>query len=158
VGRRPCSGVNIRYHGNYSVQYNFDPRRNTYNRFMNGVKHLDHRSLKPIAPGTLIVQESAMRIVDKKGRQEISFIGKGRAWVLIGGSIIVGTWSKVAPREFTRIFDKDGKAIVFDTKNPIWFQVVSPQLKVTFNNAPGREGPEPNNMITKSPKMDGKKP
>lgn len=126
-------GVSIRYHGNYTAAFRFNPRYGLYDRFMNGNQHLDRVSLKPVSPGTVVIQEAAMRVIDDKGRQEISFIGEGKAFILHGGTITPVTWKKPAVREFTRFYDQQGGQVVFSAKAPTWIQVVSPQNPVVFD-------------------------
>lgn len=133
VGSVPGRGLAIRYHGNYSVSYRFNPRYNLYDRFMNGVQHLDRVTLRPVSPGTVILQEAAMRVVDDKGRQEITFFGQGKAFILYGGTLIRATWKKDGLRDFTRFFDEQGRPVVFSNKAPVWIQVVSPQNAVAFD-------------------------
>ncbi len=133
AGPVPGRGLVIRYHGNYSVSYRFNPRYNLYDRFMNGVQHLDRVTLRPVSPGTVILQEAAMRVVDEKGRQEISFIGQGKAFILHGGTLLRATWKKDGIREFTRFFDEHGQPVIFSNKAPVWIQVVSPQNAVVFD-------------------------
>ena len=74
-----------------------------------------------------------MRVVDEKGRQEISFIGQGRAFILYGGTITPVTWRKTAVREFTHFYDQRGNPVIFSSKAPVWIQVVSPQNPVVFD-------------------------
>jgi len=126
-------GVSIHYHGNYTAAFRFNPGYNLYDRFMNGTQQLDRKSLKPVSPGTVVVQEAAMRVVDEKGRQEISFIGQGRAFILYGGTITPVTWRKTAVREFTHFYDQRGNPVIFSSKAPVWIQVVSPQNPVVFD-------------------------
>ncbi|MFZ2957329.1 MAG: DUF3048 domain-containing protein [Candidatus Ozemobacteraceae bacterium] len=129
----PNQGVTIKYHGNYSVAFRFNPRRNSYDRYMNGLQHLDRVSCRPISPGTIIVQEAAMKVIDEKGRQDISFIGQGKAQILFGGTIVHAIWRKNAIREFTEFFDQRGNPIIFSNDKPTWIQVVSPKNQVTFD-------------------------
>jgi len=129
----PAKGVSIKYHGNYTASFRFNGRYNVYHRYMNGIQHLDRVSLRPVAPGTVIVQEAIMKVVDDKGRQEIDFIGQGKAFILHGGTVSRATWKKDAPRDFTRFYDENGKPFIFSNKAPIWVQVVDPKNTVTFD-------------------------
>ncbi len=133
VSQTPCNGVAIRYHGNYTTAYVFNPRRNQYDRYMNGQHHIDRVTSRPVSVGTVVVQEALMKVVDDKGRQDIDFIGNGRAWILARGTVFPCTWRKTAPREFTRFFDLQGRQVVFSNKGSVWFQVVSPQEPVVFS-------------------------
>jgi len=142
AGNIACNGVSIRYHGNYTASYKFNPRTGRYDRYMNGAQQVDRVTLKPVSPGTVLVQMANMRVIDDKGRQEISFIGEGRGLVLYGGTARQIVWKKTAPREFTRFFDETGKPFFFSNKSPVWIQVVSPINRLAF------DPPAPPNVIT----------
>jgi len=141
AGNIACNGVSIRYHGNYTASYKFNPRTGRYDRYMNGAQQLDRVTLKPVSPGTVVIQMANMRVIDDKGRQEISFIGEGRGLVLYGGTARQIVWKKTAPREFTRFFDETGKPFFFSNKSPVWIQVVSPINRLAF------DPPVPQNII-----------
>ena len=123
--------VKIRYHGNYTLEFKFE--NGVYQRYMNNVLHVDRESQKPLQAAAVVVQVASMQVVDKAGRQEISFIGKGRAWVLENGKKTAVTWSKKKPRELTSYKDAEGREYLFPKGLPIWVQVVSPAHKLTFN-------------------------
>ncbi|HNW35909.1 MAG TPA: DUF3048 domain-containing protein [Candidatus Ozemobacteraceae bacterium] len=133
AGSIACRGLSIRYHGNYTASYKMNPRSGRYDRYMNGTQQLDRVSLQPVSPGTVFLQMANMRVIDDKGRQEISFIGEGRGLVLYGGTARQVIWKKTAPREFTRIYDEAGRPFVFSNQSPIWVQVVSPINRVAFD-------------------------
>jgi len=133
AGNFTCKGLSIRYHGNYTASYKINPRSGRYDRYMNGAQQLDRVSLQPVSPGTVLLQMANMRVIDDKGRQEISFIGEGRGLVIYGGTARQVVWKKTAPREFTRIYDETGKPFVFSNQSPIWVQVVSPSNRVAFD-------------------------
>ncbi|GAB4277978.1 MAG: hypothetical protein Kow0029_21000 [Candidatus Rifleibacteriota bacterium] len=130
-GTLPGKSVFIRYHGNYKTFYKFN--NGHYERYMNGIRHIDRDTKKPINPETVIIQTSTMRTVDDKGRQEISFVGSGSAVIFHKGTMIPARWSKKSPKSLTNYTDLAGKSIVFEEGKPVWIQVVSPNLKVSFN-------------------------
>lgn len=123
--------VRIRYHGNYTLEFKFE--NGVYQRYMNNVLHVDRESQKPLQAAAVVVQVASMQVVDKAGRQEISFIGKGKAWVLENGRKTAVTWSKKNPRDLTSYKDAAGREYLFPKGLPIWVQVVSPSHKMTFN-------------------------
>ncbi|NLI77947.1 MAG: DUF3048 domain-containing protein [Candidatus Riflebacteria bacterium] len=151
----PNRGVAIRYHGNYTASFRFNGRYNLYDRFMNGLQHLDRVTLKPVSPGTIVVQEAAMRVIDDKGRQEISFLGQGRAFLLHGGTVAPITWRKDGVREFTRFFDEKGRPVVFSNKAPVWIQVVSPQNPVVFDPPLPQMARAPGGAVAAAPVSPG---
>lgn len=145
----PNRGLTIRYHGNYSVSYRFNDRFNVYDRYMNTAQHLDRVTFRPVSPGTVIVQEAAMKVIDDQGRQDISFIGEGKGYVLAGGTITRITWKKSAPREFTRYFDEKGQPMIFNNEHPIWVQVIASRNQVAFDPPLPEDGPPANRQAAK---------
>ncbi|PKL47911.1 MAG: hypothetical protein CVV42_11500 [Candidatus Riflebacteria bacterium HGW-Riflebacteria-2] len=139
--------VSIRYHGNYTLDFKFE--NGVYQRYMNKVLHVDRETQKPLQASAVVVQVAAMKVVDKAGRQEISFIGSGKAWVLEKGKKTAVIWAKKNPRDLTSYKDSDGREYLFPKDLPVWVQVVSPAHKLTFNGveetAPvaGKEPNEP---------------
>ena len=133
VSSVPANGVHITYHGNYSVAYRFNPQTNSYDRSMNNARHSDRLTDQLISPGTVVVQEAIMKVVDDAGRQEIDFIGQGRAWIMHAGTVVPATWKKEEIRAFTKYYDDSGREVVFSGDKPVWIQVVAPRNKVTFD-------------------------
>jgi hypothetical protein len=137
IGKKPGKSVKIRYHGNNITEYKFN--KVSYDRYINGKKHLDREKKKVISPGTVIVQTASMKVVDKAGRQEISFIGSGSAVVLYQGKMFEATWHKSEPGARTVFKKLNGKEVVFSDKQKTWIQVVSPKLKVVYNNGKDKD-------------------
>ncbi len=75
-----------------------------------------------------------MKVVDKVGRQEISFIGSGDAFILEDGKITKVTWHKESPNSVTVYKYKNGKEYLFPEKGQIWVQVISPTHKITISD------------------------
>ena len=71
--------LRINYHGNYNVVCKYE--NGVYHRYMNNILHLDRETQKPLEASAIVLQTAAMRVVDSVGRQEISFIGSGTAWI-----------------------------------------------------------------------------
>jgi hypothetical protein len=130
--------VKIRYHGNYTLEVKFE--NGVYQRYMNNVLHIDRETKKPLQASAVVVQVAAMRVIDKAGRQDISFIGSGKAWILENGRKTAVTWSKNKPRTLTSYKDAAGREYLFPKGLPVWVQVVSPSHKLVFN---GEEASEP---------------
>jgi hypothetical protein len=142
AGTIACRGLAIRYHGNYTASYKMNAHTGRYDRYMNGTQQVDRVTLQPVSPGTVLLQLANMRVIDEKGRQEISFLGEGRGLVLYGGTARPVIWKKTAPREFTRFYDETGKPFVFSNKSPVWVQVISSANRVAF------DPPLPQAMVT----------
>lgn len=126
----PVNAVSIRYHNNYTV--NFKYADGAYNRYMNGVKHIDRETKTPIRASAIIIQEVPMRVVDSEGRLEMNFVGEGPVTILQSGTKIEGKWKKDSQRDLTRYYDKFGNRIEFYKTGQKWIQVVSPRNRVTY--------------------------
>ncbi|PKL41019.1 MAG: hypothetical protein CVV41_18860 [Candidatus Riflebacteria bacterium HGW-Riflebacteria-1] len=131
TGAESGESVRIRYHGNYTLDFKFE--NGAYQRYMNNVLHVDRETQQPLRASAVIVQIAAMQVVDQAGRQEISFIGSGKAWVLENGRMTKVTWLKKTPRELTSYKDAAGREYLFPRELPVWVQVVSPSHKLGFN-------------------------
>ncbi|OGK05083.1 MAG: hypothetical protein A2W80_17055 [Candidatus Riflebacteria bacterium GWC2_50_8] len=139
--------VRIKYHGNYTLEFKFE--NGAYQRYMNNVLHIDRETQLPLRASAVVVQVATMQVIDKAGRQEMSFIGSGKAWILENGRMTKVTWLKKKPRELTSYKDAAGRDYLFPKGLPVWVQVVSPAHKLVFNGVEditplaGKEGGEP---------------
>ncbi len=133
IGAKPGERLKIKYHGNYSVSYKYDKVTDSYLRFMNGAIHKDLDTSKPISPHSVVIQEASMKTVDKAGRQDVDFIGSGKAYYLQSGRLINGKWTKKSANDFTEFLDDSGNPVVFKKGKKVWIQVVAPRNKVLFN-------------------------
>lgn len=137
-GTEAGQSIKIKYHGNYTLEINYED--GAYQRYMNNELHIDRITQKPLRAQTVVVQVAAMKTVDKIGRQEISFIGSGTAWIMDRGLMTKVTWHKETPRSLTSYRDMSGNEYGFSGDLPVWVQVVSPAHKIYFNgeeNTPG---------------------
>ncbi|HNX75192.1 MAG TPA: DUF3048 domain-containing protein [Candidatus Rifleibacterium sp.] len=127
----PVFSAKIRYHGNYSLEIKYED--GAYQRYMNDILHVDRDTGKPLRASAVVIQVAAMKTVDAVGRQEISFIGSGTAWVLEKGQRTKVTWYKDTPKTLTTYKDAAGNDYIFPRDLQIWIQVVSPLHKLFFN-------------------------
>ena len=131
VATETGESVRIKYHGNYTLDVKYE--NGAYQRYMNDVLHIDRETREPLRASAVVVQVAAMQVIDKAGRQEISFIGSGKAWILERGKLTAVTWVKKTPRELTSYKDASGREYLFPKDLPVWVQVVSPAHKLFFN-------------------------
>ncbi len=142
--------LRINYHGNYTLVIKYE--KGTYHRYMNNILHLDRETKKPLEASAVVLQVASMRTVDAIGRQEISFIGSGTAWILEKGKRTKVTWHKTAPRSKTVYIDEKGVEYLFPENGQVWVQVVSPSHKTYFE--PVKENKD---SAKASPKAEVKK-
>jgi hypothetical protein len=131
VASDPVLSAKIRYHGNFSLEIKYED--GAYQRYMNEVLHVDRETKKPLRASAVIIQVAAMKTVDTVGRQEISFIGSGTAWILEKGQRTKVSWHKDSPGALTSFKDAEGIDYLFPAELQIWVQVVSPTHKLFFN-------------------------
>lgn len=138
VPTEPVLTAKIRYHGNYSLELKYED--GAWQRYMNDVLHIDRETKKPLRASAVVIQVAAMKTVDAVGRQEISFIGSGTAWILEKGQRTKVTWHKATPKSLTVYKDAAGQEYLFPKDLQVWVQVVSPIHKLFFN---GKEEEKP---------------
>lgn len=131
LGSKEAKTATIKYHGNYEVKIKYD--NGSYLRYMNDELHIDRITKKPLSAYAIVIQEAAMKTVDKAGRQEISFIGNGIAWILEKGRLTNVTWHKNEADSATVFKDEKGIEYKFPENKQIWIQVVSPTQTPEIN-------------------------
>lgn len=122
--------LRINYHGNYTLI--IKEEKGVYHRYMNNILHLDRETKKPLEANAVVLQVASMKVVDSVGRQEISFIGSGTAWIFENGKRTPVTWHKASPKTKTTYIDNNGKEYLFNKNGQVWIQVVSPSHKIFF--------------------------
>ena len=150
LGKEAGDYLRINYHGNYTLVIKYE--NGVYHRYMNNILHLDRETKKPLDASAVVLQVASMRTVDAIGRQEISFIGSGTAWILEKGKRTKVTWHKAGPRNKTVYIDENGVEYLFPENGQVWVQVVSPSHKTFFE--PVKESKE---AAKPAPKVDTKK-
>jgi hypothetical protein len=118
---RSADAITIHFTRDYTVAWNYQNASDTYERFINGNRHLIAGA--PIMASTIIIEEVPTSIIDDEGRKDMDTVGTGSARVLKHGVMIRGTWKKIAPTERTRFYDESGVEISF-APGQIWIEVV----------------------------------
>lgn len=131
LSSKEAKTATIKYHGNYEVKIKYD--NGSYLRYMNDELHIDRITKKPLSAYAIVIQEAAMKTIDKAGRQEISFIGNGIAWILEKGRLTNVTWHKNEADSATVFKDEKGIEYKFPENKQIWIQVVSPTQTPEIN-------------------------
>ena len=130
LGKEAGDYLRINYHGNYTLVIKYE--NGVYHRYMNNILHLDRETKKPLDASAVVLQIASMKTVDAIGRQEISFIGSGSAYILEKGKRTKVTWHKTSPRNKTVYIDENGVEYLFPENGQVWVQVVSPSHKIFF--------------------------
>lgn len=111
----------------YSVDWTFDPKTNTYSRKNGGKVHLDRNTNKPIVARNIVVlymsESNANDGYENNAHLLYDTKGTGDAVVFIDGKKISGQWSKDSRTDKTVLTDSSGDEIEFN-RGKIWFHVI----------------------------------
>jgi hypothetical protein len=126
--------VSIRYSPRASATYDWDAASGTWKRGENGTPHTAASGAQ-IAPQNLVIQFVTMKTlnyVDQSGTKvvESNVVGSGDAWVLSGGRVTKGHWSKPSETAPTRFTDAAGNPLKL-TAGRTWVHFVPVGSPVT---------------------------
>lgn len=107
--------------------YSWDEASKTFKRTNNGQPHLDAAGTQ-VAPENVVFQVCGYRntgLVDTSGAAvpEAELIGEGEAWVLTGGRLIKGRWSRPTEAQTTTYTLPSGEPIKL-TPGRTWLELV----------------------------------
>jgi hypothetical protein len=129
AGSEPAPKVQAQWRGRIitTVVYEWDPAVSGFVRTEDGTLHVDAAGRR-VAPVNVIFQHVRYRdtgLVDTSGAAvpEAELLGEGEAWVLTGGRMIRGKWSKPAPEVPTSYTDAAGTPVRL-TPGTTWVELV----------------------------------
>ncbi|HYH51974.1 MAG TPA: DUF3048 domain-containing protein, partial [Acidimicrobiia bacterium] len=110
-----------------TVVYGWDEASKTFKRSTDGAPHLDTAGVQ-VAPENVVFQLVGYRntgLVDRSGAAvpEAELIGEGEAWVLTGGRLIKGQWSRPTEEQTTVYKLPSGEPIKL-TPGRTWLELV----------------------------------
>jgi hypothetical protein len=105
---RPVAGAVVNV-GDETVTYSWNGHG--WERQVDGVTEEDANGI-PIAPANVVIQftDYGSSAADAAS-PEAQVTGEGEAWVLTGGQVVEGTWSRPFPEEVTHYLGPDGQEI-----------------------------------------------
>jgi hypothetical protein len=117
----------------------WDPAVAGFARTVDGAPHLDADGRR-IAPENVVLQMVRYRdtgLVDTSGAPvpEAELVGEGEVWVLTGGRMLQGKWSKPAPEAPTRYLDPAGAPLRV-TPGRTWVELVPAGNATLLDRAP----------------------
>lgn len=124
-------GVAIDFSGSptYAVRWNYDPKTNSYLRFLAGTEHKDRTTGDQITAKNIVIQtvERTFQPTGSYGSQNYVFktIGEGKASVLRDGQVISATWKKDSLTSRTKFYDETNKEIQFNP-GATWYEIINP--------------------------------
>lgn len=113
-----------------SVIWQFDPKRNSYLRYQGGDPFLDNEGII-VKATNIVIQKTAMEIIDQVGRLQIETQGQGEALIFQEGKIRKGFWVKDSGLSRTFFYDSQGEKIKF-LPGSLWVEIVSPDHKIYY--------------------------
>jgi len=114
-GDADAAGVSITYSPRASATYDWDAASGTYKRIENGTPHMVASGAQ-IAPQNVVIQFVTTRTLGYKDQSgtnvvESNVVGSGDAWILSGGRITKGRWSKSSETAVTKYTDSAGNPV-----------------------------------------------
>jgi hypothetical protein len=127
AGMVPVQRATVRWAG--TVGWEWDPAVAGWWRSQGGRRHTDAAG-RGVAPANVVIQFVAYRdtgLRDASGSPvpEAEVVGEGDAWVLTGGQLIPGRWSKPSAEAVTRYLDGTGADIRL-TPGRTWVELAPP--------------------------------
>ncbi len=125
--------ITIVHPDEYTVVYTYSGGDNVYLREMEDFPHVDAYTGLQYQPKNVIVQfVEAWRIPgDTAGRMDMALVGRGDAYVFVGGKAIKGSWVKSSLTAPTHYVDTNGDDIVLNP-GQTWIQVVPDGGQITY--------------------------
>lgn len=117
--------LRVTYPDGYYVQYRYVRETNSYNRFIEGVPHVDAYDGEQYHPKNVVVQFVEIWPIprDNAGRVDMELVGSGECFVFQDGRVIKGTWEKQSETGPTIFRDGDGNRVSFNA-GQTWIQIV----------------------------------
>jgi len=124
----------------YAVQYRYDRRSNTYERFMGGSPHVDANTGKALWPSNIVVMRTPPAVADPNagncpcsaGSILIPNLGSGSAWYFRDGKVLSGEWQQKDQFAPLRFFDRRGHQVAFNP-GQTWIEVVPAGSAVSWS-------------------------
>lgn len=114
-GDADAAGVSITYSPRASATYDWDAAAGQYKRSENGTAHVTSSGAQ-IATQNVVIQFVTTRTLGYKDQSgtnvvESEVVGSGDAWILSGGRITKGRWSKSSQSAVTKYTDSAGNPV-----------------------------------------------
>lgn len=115
----------------YKVTYRYDRALNQYQRLLGDAPHVTKDGTAIAAKNVVIEYVQTGLIPGDKQRLQLQTSGEGRLVLIQDGTVIEGTWKKVANADRTELLDANGNPLALNP-GPIWIEIVPTDRKVTY--------------------------
>jgi hypothetical protein len=124
-----AGGVTVEYKGKNittRVAYAWDQGAGVWKRSQDGTPHVDAKGAQ-IAPVNVVVQfvtykDTGQRDASRAVVDEAELVGSGEAWILSGGKVVKGKWSKSSANTVTEYTDASGAKVAL-TPGVTWVEL-----------------------------------
>ncbi|MGH9177514.1 MAG: DUF3048 domain-containing protein [Acidimicrobiales bacterium] len=124
-----AAGVHVEYQGKNittRVDYAWDQGAGAWKRSQDGTPHVDAKGAQ-IAPANVVVQFVTYNDTGQRDRSgavvdEAELVGSGEAWILSGGKVVKGKWSKSSANTVTEYTDAGGAKVAL-TPGVTWVEL-----------------------------------
>lgn len=116
--------------GIFSVSYDYNAAKNSYDRKQGGVAHTD-REKGQISPKVVIALKTNVVVSGDGLHMTIATSGSGEAFVFQNGTVIKGTWSKASAKERLVVKDDKGQEIKM-IRGQTWVTTVGNDKNVSW--------------------------
>lgn len=128
-GVADARGVHIEYRVIVTTIAEYAWNGQVWQRTQNGTPHLDAAGVQ-VAPANVVVQfvpyrDTGLRDQSGAAVPEAELVGEGEVWVLTGGKVLKGRWSKASPEAVTTYVDGAGSPVLL-APGQTWVELVPP--------------------------------
>jgi hypothetical protein len=148
-GGQPATSLTVRYLKFTTIEWRYDPVSGHYERWADGVEHLDANSGDQISAANVVIllaphrQDETICEYQSGGRclahsTEIQLWGSGQALLLRDGQAYDVTWSRPLRHDVLTLLDGAGRPFPLQIGNT-WFQVMPLHYPDSFSMVPARQ-------------------
>jgi hypothetical protein len=129
AGAEPSNGVGVSYPGQANTRVAYEPVPEGWARSQQGAPHVEASGARITATNVIVqfvdYREAGFRDVTGAPSPEAVLLGEGEAWVLTGGTLVRGRWSRPDPAAVTTFTDGAGQPIAL-TPGRTWIELAPP--------------------------------
>jgi Protein of unknown function (DUF3048) N-terminal domain/Protein of unknown function (DUF3048) C-terminal domain len=136
VNGRRVRSIHLPFSGVSDVFWRWNGTKKAYVRFHGTVPHT-YSDGTQVAAANVVVQVSKIvltKITDVAGAPspEVVATGQGKAYILRGGRMIIGTWKRPGLKDLTKYYDAQGNEVTLLPGNT-WVELFPNTLPVTYS-------------------------
>lgn len=115
----------------YTVRWAYDREQNAYRRYQGGAPQEDAARGEPVMAKNVVIQLTAVSVIDEIGRRKIATSGEGEALMALDGNTYRGTWRRAGSGGRTRFYDASGTEVRLNA-GTTWIEVVPKETEISY--------------------------